>query len=98
MSVGGPFATHRQAQPQHWVKVMFGMERPPPELLPMSRPRCPDCQTRMITSAVSDGPEGLEQRTFKCAKCGHTETRTLASDPFRSNAFGWTNGELRPPK
>jgi len=52
----------------------------------------------MITSAVSDGPEGLEQRTFKCAKCGHTETRTLASDPFRSNAFGWTNGELRPPK
>lgn len=52
----------------------------------------------MITSAVSDGPEGLEQPTFVCAKCGHTETTTLASDPLRSDAFGWINGELRPPR
>jgi hypothetical protein len=35
----------------------------------------------MITSAVSDGPEVLEQPTFVYAKCGHTETTTLASDP-----------------
>ena len=52
----------------------------------------------MITSAVSDGPEGLEQRTFQCAKCGHTETRTVVYDPLKSNAVGWTEGELHPPK
>ncbi|WP_354124937.1 MJ0042-type zinc finger domain-containing protein [Bradyrhizobium sp. LA6.10] len=85
-----------QVQPQ-WVNVMLGMERPPPELLPIGRPRCPECQARMITSAVSNGAEGMEQRTFKCGKCGHTETRTLA-DPLRSDAVGWTNGELRPPR
>jgi len=52
----------------------------------------------MATSAVSDGPEGFEQRTFECARCGHTETRTLVSDPLKSGAVGWTEGELRPPK
>jgi exosome complex RNA-binding protein Csl4 len=52
----------------------------------------------MITSAVSDGSEGLEQRTFECPKCGHTETRTVAYDPLESNAVGWIKGELRPPK
>jgi hypothetical protein len=52
----------------------------------------------MITSAIADGPEGFEQRTFECAKCGHTEMRTMASDPLNSNAVGWTEGELRPPR
>jgi hypothetical protein len=51
----------------------------------------------MITSAVSDGPEGLEQPTFVYAKCGHTETTTLASDPLRSDAFGWINGDCGRP-
>jgi hypothetical protein len=51
----------------------------------------------MWTSAVSEGPKGLEQRTFQCTKCGHVETGTLASDPLQSDAFGWTNGELQPP-
>ena len=76
---------------------MLGVEKPPPELLPTNRPRCPDCHARMITTAVADGPEGLEQRTFECAKCGHTETRTGASDPLKSNAVGWIEGELRRP-
>jgi hypothetical protein len=52
----------------------------------------------MITSAVSDWQEGLEQRTFECTQCGHTETRTVAFDPLKSNAVGWTEGELRPPR
>ncbi|MEH2523264.1 DNA-directed RNA polymerase subunit M/transcription elongation factor TFIIS [Bradyrhizobium sp. AZCC 2176] len=62
------------------------------------RPRCPDCEARMITTAVSDGPEGLERRRFECSKCGHIETRTVVYDPLESNAVGWTEGELRPPK
>jgi hypothetical protein len=69
----------------------------PPELLPI-RPHCPDCEARMITSAVSDGPTGLEQRMFECAQCGHSETRTVVYDPLKSNAVGWIEGELRPPR
>jgi hypothetical protein len=80
------------------VDVMLGVEKPPPELLPIHRPRCPDCQARMITFAITEGPEGFEQRTFECARCGHTETRTLASDPFNSEAVGWIKGELRRPQ
>src|SRR6478736_2675490 len=34
--------------------------RPDPELLPRHRPRCPNCQMRMIPVAVSSGPEGFE--------------------------------------
>jgi hypothetical protein len=52
---------------------------------------------RMITAAVSSGPEGFEHRTFECLRCNHTETRTLACDPLGSDAVGWANGELRPP-
>ena len=52
----------------------------------------------MTTTAISDGPEGLERRTFECAKCGHTETRTVAYDPLESNAVGWIKGELRRPQ
>jgi tRNA(Ile2) C34 agmatinyltransferase TiaS len=65
-----------------------------PELLPILRPRCPNCRTRMITAAVSDGTEGFEHRTFKCVKCAHTDIKVMASDPLRSNAVGWLEGEL----
>jgi hypothetical protein len=51
----------------------------------------------MMTVAVSEGPAGFEHRTFECSKCGHTETRLLASEPLRSGATGWVNGEPRPP-
>jgi hypothetical protein len=52
----------------------------------------------MVTTAVSDGPEGFEQRTFACRKCAHAETRLVACDPFKSGAVGWTQSELNPPK
>jgi hypothetical protein len=81
------------------VALFFSMPRAiksDPELLPIHRPRCPDCDLRMMTAAVSPGPEGWEHRTFEC-RCGHSETRLVASDPLRSDAVGWTAGELRPP-
>jgi hypothetical protein len=52
----------------------------------------------MVTTAVADGPEGFEQRTFACRKCAHAEIRLLACDPFKSGAVGWTKSELNPRK
>jgi hypothetical protein len=76
---------------------MLGREESDPELLPVHRPRCPKCQMRMIVAAVAVGTEGFEHRTFECSKCGHGETKVVASDPFQSDAVGWTESDLRQP-
>jgi hypothetical protein len=68
--------------------------KPNPEFLPIGRPRCPNCQMRMMTADISPGPEGFEHRTFECVKCDHTEKTIFACDPLRSNAIGWLSGEL----
>src|ERR1035438_10850010 len=59
---------------------------------------CPKCQTRMVTAAVEEGPEGFEHRSLECSRCGHSEQNVIASDPMNTNALGWLNSELHPPK
>jgi hypothetical protein len=68
--------------------------KPDLELLPIQRPRCPKCQTRMLTIDVSPGSEGFEHRTFECRKCSLSDTRVIAVDPLKSKAVGWLSGEL----
>lgn len=69
-----------------------------PELLPTQRPRCPICQTRMVTVEVSPGPEGFERRTYQCSKCTHTEIRVEVCNPFKPDAAGWaTSGSREKP-
>jgi hypothetical protein len=70
------------------------MRKPDPELLPIQRPRCPQCQARMLTTKVANAPDGFENRTFECPKCHHTETRLLSADPLKGGAAGWLAGEL----
>jgi hypothetical protein len=77
---------------------MATWKKPDPELLPIGRPRCPRCHQRMVAAAVEEGPEGFEHRIFKCRRCGHSERSVIASDPLRTDAVGWLNGELQPPK
>jgi DNA-directed RNA polymerase subunit RPC12/RpoP len=76
---------------------MASFKKPDPELLPIGRPRCPDCSMRMLTVDIVAGPEGFEHRTFECSRCGHSEKKVLTCDPLKSNAIGWLASELKPP-
>jgi DNA-directed RNA polymerase subunit M/transcription elongation factor TFIIS len=43
--------------------------RPEPTLQPSARPRCPECQNRMMLARIAPGPNGSHVRTFECPKC-----------------------------
>jgi hypothetical protein len=70
--------------------------RPEPCLLPIRRPGCPKCESRMMLAAIVPGPEGFELRTFECRKCNHSFTNAVAEGPNAVSA-GWIAGELKPP-
>jgi hypothetical protein len=43
----------------------------------------------------TNGPNGMEKRTFECLKCHHVETRATVADPIKSgDARSWISGEL----
>jgi hypothetical protein len=65
--------------------------RDDPEFLSMGRPRCPRCQTRMITTAFSDEAEGFERRTLECLKCGHCELKIVTVGPIKPHTLAWSN-------
>jgi hypothetical protein len=77
---------------------MAGMKKPDPELLPIHRPRCPDCQMRMVTADVAPAPAGFEHRSYQCPRCAHTETRIEAIDPLEADAADWVAAEPGLPQ
>ena len=72
--------------------------RPDPSLIPIERPRCPQCQGRTMLALIEAGPGHSDLRTFECPKCDHT-FRVVVEDPMKSDkAAGWQNSELKPPE
>lgn len=64
----------------------------------IERPRCPKCQNRMNLARIMPGPKGYDLRNFECDRCDHVITVTVASDPMKSDAARWLDGELKPPR
>jgi hypothetical protein len=85
----------RLSESRHCLPMWKRSDR---ELLQVADPRCPQCQTRMITTAVEEGPEGFERRSFQCSSCGHCEQNVIACDPTDANAVGWIDSKSQPPK
>jgi hypothetical protein len=69
-----------------------------PSLWAIERPRCPNCQTRMMLARIAPGPSGFDLRTFECTKYEHLLKETIATDPMKSSLSGWFDGELKAPK
>jgi len=70
---------------------------PEPSLIPIERPRCPKCQTRMMLARIEPGPAGSNLLTFECIKCEQVH-KVLAEDPMKSDNAGWLASELKPTK
>jgi transcription elongation factor Elf1 len=62
------------------------------------RPRCPQCQSQMRIQSVAPGRRGFEYWTLRCTKCGLVHEAQVPADPLKSEALGWLDGDLRPPK
>ena len=71
--------------------------RPEPSLLPIRRPGCPKCESRMILASITPGPEGFDLRTFECRGCDHSYTAAIARDPMNVVSAGWVASELKAP-
>jgi hypothetical protein len=54
--------------------------RPEPTLIPIPRPLCAACQSRMILIHVGASRDGSDLRIFECSKCGNVHK--LTGDPM----------------
>ena len=69
---------------------------PTPSLIPIERPRCTRCQTRMMLARIEPCGPDSEKRTFECPKCNFIETK-IVGDPLKSDAVVRLADNLRPP-
>ena len=71
-----------------WIRLFRSLPRPADERPGVHHP------TSICFRGIS--PQRL-LCVGECAKCGYGEESVAVCDPLRSNAVGWTEGELKPP-
>jgi hypothetical protein len=64
--------------------------------LPIERPRCLRCQSRMNLISLAARPDRSEKRTFECPKCDFIETKVVP-DPLGSREINRLTDHIRPP-
>ena len=70
---------------------------PEPSLIPIERPRCPNCQTRMRLVRIEASRACADLRTFGCRHRKNVH-KALAEDPMKSDKARWLNSALKPPE
>jgi hypothetical protein len=70
---------------------------PEPLLAPIERPRCPNCQPRMMVVRIEARGAGADLLTFGCRRCKNVH-KARAEDPLKSDKAGWLNSALKPPE
>jgi hypothetical protein len=65
----------------------------------VSRPRCPNGETRTMLARITSGLAGFDIRTFECPACNDVHQMVVELlDPMKSLETGrWFLGELRAP-
>ena len=66
-----------------------------PLLTPIERPRCRNCQTRMMVVRIEARRAGADLLTFGCRHCKNVH-KPRAKDPLKSDTARWLNGALKP--
>jgi hypothetical protein len=69
---------------------------PEPLLMPIERPRCTNCQIRVMVVSIEARRAEADLRTSGCRNCKHVHN-VLAADPLKSDKTRWLNA-LKPPE
>ena len=81
---------------------MGPIDTPPSEPVastaPLGRPRCPKCRARPTIQSVVQLRTGFEYLTLRCMNCGLVYDAKVHTDALKSDARGWIDSELLPPK
>jgi len=65
---------------------------------PLGRLRCPKCRARPTVQSVVEIRSGFEYLTLRCTSCALVYDAQVHTDPLKSDARGWIDSELVPPK
>ena len=65
--------------------------------MPIERPGCRNCQTRMRLVRIEARPAGADLRTFGCRHCKNVH-KARAEDPMKSDKARSLNSALKPPE
>jgi hypothetical protein len=67
-----------------------------PALLPRQTTArlCLVCQWPMEIQRIAEARVGFEHWTLRCPRCGRIDQVQMHADRLKSDALGWTKGEL----